>query len=43
LLKEKKILAPDLVDRLFSPEVMTNQVPTTESRFVAERSSLQPR
>lgn len=43
LLKEKKILAPDLVDRLFSPEVMTNQIPTTESRFVAERSSLQPR
>jgi aspartate ammonia-lyase len=37
LLKAKKLLDPDLVERLFSPAVMTNQVPTTQSRFETQR------
>lgn len=37
LLKAKKLLDPDLVERLFSPAVITNQVPTTQSRFETQR------
>lgn len=37
LLKAKKLLDPDLVERLFSPAVMTNQVLTTQSRFETQR------